>query len=134
VSADFLTSLFILGQEVPPLLERRQEQGIRVIPLILSPCAWTRVPWLSAIQARPKDGKALSGMTRHAAEAALAVLAGKIADLLLGPVSGSASVPTPRPSGPAQSRAAAIWREKLEFLRAQEAICSDPAQRFTLKK
>jgi hypothetical protein len=28
----------------------------------------------------------------------------------------------------------AIWKEKLDYLRAQEAICSDPAQRFTLKK
>jgi len=26
------------------------------------------------------------------------------------------------------------WQERLEFLRQQEAICSDPAQRFTLKK
>lgn len=134
VSADFLTSRFILGQEVPPLLQRRQGQGIRVIPLILSPCAWSRIPWLSSIQARPKDGKPLSGMSRHAAEAALAGLAGEIADLLLQPISKSSSLPTPRSSGAASSPAAAIWREKLEYLRVQEAICSDPAQRFTLKK
>ena len=134
VSADFLTSRFILGQEVPPLLQRRQEQGIRVIPLILSPCAWTRVPWLSAIQARPKDGQPLSGMTRHNAEAALAGLAGEIADLLLAPISKSARAPAPRQSGAGQSSAAAIWREKLDYLRVQEAICSDPAQKFTLQK
>ncbi len=87
VSADFLTSRFILGQEVPPLLQRRQEQGIRVIPVIVSPCAWSRIPWLRPIQARPKDGKALTGMGRHAAESALAALAGEIADLdaRLGP-------------------------------------------------
>ncbi len=72
VSADFLTSRVILGQEVPPLLQRRQAQGVRVVPLIPSPCAWNRVPWLRAISARPKDGQPLSGMSRHAAEAALA--------------------------------------------------------------
>jgi hypothetical protein len=43
VSRDFLTSPFILGKEVPPLLPRRQEQGIRLIPVILSPCQWTPV-------------------------------------------------------------------------------------------
>lgn len=32
------------------------------------------------------------------------------------------------------SQAAAIWREKLEYLQEQEAICSDPAQKFTLRK
>ena len=135
ISADFLTSRFILGQEVPPLLQRRQEQGVRVIPVILSPCAWTRVPWLRSIQARPKDGKPLSGMSQHEADAALAHLAGEVADLLLTPISKSSSLPTPPPTGAkAPSAAAAVWREKLDYLRVQEAVCSDPAQRFTLKK
>lgn len=81
VSANFLTSDFILGQEVPALLQRRQEEGIRVVPLVLSPCPWTRIAWLSSIQARPKDGKALSGMSEHDAETALAALAEEIHDL-----------------------------------------------------
>jgi predicted nucleotide-binding protein len=38
ISADFLGSKFILGKEVPPLLERRKKEGLRVIPLILKPC------------------------------------------------------------------------------------------------
>lgn len=134
VSADFLASSFILGHEVPALLQRRQEQGIRVIPLILSHCAWNCVPWLSAIQVWQKDGKPLSGMSRHAAEAALAELAGEITDLLLQPISKSSRLPRPHLPGATPSPAATIWREKLEFLRVQEAICSDPAQRFTLKK
>jgi hypothetical protein len=29
---------------------------------------------------------------------------------------------------------AAIWKEKLEYLRSQEAIASDPAQKFALMK
>jgi hypothetical protein len=33
-----------------------------------------------------------------------------------------------------QNEAAAIWREKLAYLRREEAIASDPAQRFTLKQ
>ena len=134
ISADFLTSRFILGDEVPPLLRRRQEQGIRVVPLILSPCAWTRIPWLKTIQARPKDGKPLSGMSRHDAEAALAALTGEIADFLLPPPSKMSAIVPPRPPGSPPSPALAIWQEKLDFLRQQEAICADPAQKFTLKK
>ena len=49
--------------------------------------------------------------------------------------------PPPIPAGPSapptdgsRSPAAAIWRERLDYLREQEAICSDPAQRFTLNK
>lgn len=82
ISANFLTSKFILGQEVPVLLQRRQEQGLRVIPVILSPCQWQRISWLNHIQARPKDGADLAGMTKRNAEAALSALAGEIQDLL----------------------------------------------------
>lgn len=134
ISADFLTSRFILGQEVPALLQRRQQQGIRVVPLILTPCTWTRIPWLAPIQARPKDGKPLSGMNKHDAEAALAALAGEIADFLLPSPSKMSTIVPPRPPGSPPPPALAIWQEKLDFLRQQQAICSDPAQKFTLKK
>lgn len=81
VSAHFLTSKFILGQEVPALLQRRQDQGIRVIPVILSSCPWEKVSWLSPIQARPKDGKVLRGMRAHEVDKALSALACEIHDL-----------------------------------------------------
>ena len=71
-------------------------------------------------------------MSRHAAEATLAELAGEVADLLLTPITKATRLASPPQAG--ASPAAAIWREKLGFLRAQEAVCSDPAQRFTLKK
>ncbi len=101
ISANFLTSKFILGQEVPVLLQRRQEQGLRVIPVILSPCQWQRISWLKVIQARPKDGKPLSGMTKHNADDALSALAGEIHDLLF-PRSLDAP-PFSQPSGPLRS-------------------------------
>lgn len=82
ISAKFLTSKFILGTEVPALLQRREQEGVRVIPVILKPCPWTRVSWLKSIQARPKDGKPLSGMSEYEVDAVLAALAGEIADLL----------------------------------------------------
>jgi hypothetical protein len=130
VSAHFLSSRFITDQEVPALLQRRQEQGIRVIPVLLSPCQWQRIAWLRPIQARPKDGQPLSGMSGHQAEAALSDLAGEIADLLLTPLTKSAVIPA-RPRRP--SPALALWQQKLDYLQQQEAISANPAQRFELK-
>jgi hypothetical protein len=65
ISASFLTSKFITEEEVPSLLQRRAQEGVRLIPVILEPCAWQKVPWLTRIQARPKDGRPFSGGTDH---------------------------------------------------------------------
>jgi len=82
ISANSLTSKFVLGEEVPRLLERRQKEGLRVIPLIVQQCAWTEVKWLSKIQARPRDGRALSGGTDYQIETDLAALAGEVAGIV----------------------------------------------------
>jgi tetratricopeptide (TPR) repeat protein len=78
VTASFLTSKFIRGKEIPRLLERRQHDGLRVIPVIVKPCAWTEVGWLAALQCRPKDGRALSGGSEHEIDTALTALAKEI--------------------------------------------------------
>jgi tetratricopeptide (TPR) repeat protein len=65
ISANFLTSKFITEEEVPRLLQRRAQEGVRLIPIILEPCAWQTVRWLSPHLARPKDGRPLSGGTDH---------------------------------------------------------------------
>lgn len=57
VSANFLTSDFILDSEVPSLLQRRQEQGLVVVPVIATACAWRMVDWLAQLQVRPKSGR-----------------------------------------------------------------------------
>lgn len=82
ISRDFLNSAYIKENEVPALLRRREQEGLRVIPVILRPCPWQRVNWLNSIQARPLDGEALSGMREHDQEMALSNLAGEIADLV----------------------------------------------------
>ena len=82
VSADFLISKFISVNEVPEILRRREEEGLRVIPVIVRPCPWQGVQWLSKIQSRPKDGRPLSAGTEHQIETDLAALALEIRDLL----------------------------------------------------
>ncbi|HYX26522.1 MAG TPA: TIR domain-containing protein [Thermoanaerobaculia bacterium] len=94
ISADFLGSKFILKTEVPYLLQRQKTEGIRIIPVIVRPCPWKSVSWLSSIGCRPKDGQPLSGRTRHKVEEALAALAEEIQDLL-------GATPEPRPLSPA---------------------------------
>lgn len=59
VSANSLSSEFILHQEMPYLLARRSEAGMTVFPIICEDCLWQEVPWLAKLQARPRDGKAL---------------------------------------------------------------------------
>jgi tetratricopeptide (TPR) repeat protein len=90
ISSDFLNSGFIMETEVPHLLKRQTEEGLRVIPLFLRPCAWKTVDWLQAIQGRPKDGKALSDCKKPQAEQFLTDLAleirGWLKDGGVGPV------------------------------------------------
>ena len=82
VSADFLSSQFITGSEVPRLLKRRQDEGLRVIPLIIRPCAWQTAKWLAELETRPK-GRAVSEGSAAEIDADLTQLALEI-DALLG--------------------------------------------------
>lgn len=82
ISANFLTSKFILDKEVPKFLERRTKGGFRVIPLIVKPCAWKQVEWLSEIQGRPKDNHPLSSGSEYQIDTNLASLADEIAAIV----------------------------------------------------
>lgn len=85
VSKNSLTSKFILKQEVPRLLRRRDEEGLRVFPVVIEPCDWEAVGWLKKMQLRPKDGKPLSGGRKHQVETKLAAIAKEIRLLLHPP-------------------------------------------------
>ncbi|HSS47550.1 MAG TPA: toll/interleukin-1 receptor domain-containing protein, partial [Thermoanaerobaculia bacterium] len=82
VSADFLTSKFIQGVEVPRLLQRRRTEGVPVIPVIVRSCAWDEVPWLKMIHARPKDGRALASFAGDETEQELTKITKEIHRLL----------------------------------------------------
>ena len=82
VSADFLTSNFILSEEVPNLLERRDKEGLWIFPVILKPCVWDEVKWLVRMQVRPKDGKSLIGGTEYQIESNLAAIAKEVVTII----------------------------------------------------
>ena len=82
VSADFLTSDFILSEEVPRLLELQDKEGLRIFPIIIRPCAWKHVKWLSRMNLRPKDGKPISSGDEHQIDADLAAIADEVAAII----------------------------------------------------
>ena len=117
ISANFLTSKFILSEEAPRLMERRDKEGMRIYPIIVKPCAWQQVKWLSRLQARPKDGRPLSGGTDYQIDVDLAAIAQEIAasvkraegsDTSLG-----AAPPSPKPESSASPLSAIELRQKL---------------------
>jgi len=60
ISVDYLSSDYIVKKELPLLLEQHERRNMTIIPLIVGECIWKELPGLSAIQARPLDGKPLS--------------------------------------------------------------------------
>jgi len=62
ISSNFLASKACL-EEKDRALKLKERKGIRVIPIILSPCAWTTHKELSALLAIPTDGKAVTSFS-----------------------------------------------------------------------
>jgi hypothetical protein len=82
ISAHFLTSSFILREEVSRLLTRRQQEGLPIVPILLTPCAWEEVPWLARMQLRPRDARPLSAGNEHQIATELTAIAKEIAALM----------------------------------------------------
>jgi hypothetical protein len=117
VSAEFLNSAFIRRKEITALMERRQREGLRVIPVIARPCPWQKVSWLAAIQAQPLGGKTLAELGGVKAERVLSGLA----DQILGFVESQEPPPTPgRMQATRGASAPAVAQEVGIYLRKQE--------------
>jgi hypothetical protein len=95
VSAHSLTSTFILNEEIRRLLDRRLNDGLPIIPVIIKPCAWDAVDWLSRMQVRPKDGRPLSSGTEYEIDSALTALSREVAAALKTADKPVASGPAP---------------------------------------
>jgi hypothetical protein len=104
VSANSLTSNYILNEELVQLLQRRHDEGLRIIPIIIKECAWKAVPWLKPIQVRPRDGRALQATKNARADREFRDLALELVELLKA--AGSSDSPAAsKPLGEVQDRA-----------------------------
>jgi hypothetical protein len=82
VSANSLTSDFILREEVSQLLRRREKEGLPIFPVIVKSCPWQKVSWLSRMQVRPKDGKPLASYGGNRRDEALSNIATEVFEQL----------------------------------------------------
>jgi hypothetical protein len=82
VSENFLTSEFITAVEVEHLRQRASTNGLKLYPIIVSPCPGKKVTWLNALQCRPREGKALASLPEPSIAEHLSAMAEEIASLL----------------------------------------------------
>jgi tetratricopeptide (TPR) repeat protein len=78
ISADYLTSNFIINKEIPLLLELSEKEKLKIIPLIVKPCPWKMVSWLSRLPVFPGDGIPLASSDKYQIESKLTKLVSKI--------------------------------------------------------
>ncbi len=93
VTANFLSSKFILNQEIPRLLELCKQKGLVVFPIIAKPCAWRKIEWLTRMNVRPKNGDAIWQQGRDP-NPALATVVEEIADIIRIPLPPPPPPPT----------------------------------------
>lgn len=65
ISPDFIASPFIQDKELSRLFQRRLDEGLRVIPIIVRPCMWKDEPVIKDLQVIPRDGKAVISFSKE---------------------------------------------------------------------
>jgi len=82
VSADFLASDFIKNNELPPLLSAAEVKGTAILPLIVSPCGFTKKESLCQFQAVNPPTEPLIAMSEAEQEQTLEDLTDRVEQLL----------------------------------------------------
>ena len=114
VSAEFLASRFMVEQELLLLSERRMKEGIHIVPILVSPCAWQQHPFFGSSQVRPMGGQPLSVLSKNKADVVLAKLATTIVKLATTAVTHTA------PTSPKERELEALRKEYETRLRMVE--------------
>jgi len=102
ISPDYLASDFIFKEEIPYLLQRREKDGMLLLPVLIRPCPWQAVEWLEEIQMLPRDGKSIAVHYKEIEDEALA----EVAELIYNKINDPAFVapkPTPRWAKPPEN-------------------------------
>lgn len=94
ITANFLTSPFILREEIPTLLKRRKSEGLIIFPVIAKHCPWEKIPWLTQLNVRPKNRIPIWGSNRSRVDEKLTAIAEEIANKVNPSALDSKSIPT----------------------------------------
>ena len=81
ISPDFLSSDYVIQQELPQLIKRAQERNVVVLPLLIRPTSWTSVPELAQFQFLNDVTRPLSTSDKRDEE--MAQIANRLAELLV---------------------------------------------------
>jgi hypothetical protein len=84
VSADFLASDFIMSQELPPLIAAAAKRGTIIMPVIVGPSLYEKIPSLSQFQAANSPDRPLSAMSASEWNSVLVNLAREIHEVTKG--------------------------------------------------
>jgi hypothetical protein len=93
ISADFLASDFVASDELPPLLEKAEKAGSRIIPIIVQPCRLLNHPELARFQSLNPPTEPLSRLSDAEAEEVFARAVEEVERVLAAPT------PRSRPIG-----------------------------------
>src|SRR5262245_54817408 len=89
ISADFIASDFIAAEELPPLLAAAQKEGVKILPLILSPSRFEKIESLSRFQSVNPPSKPLIKLGKGEQEEYLV----KLSDDILSAIDESLKAP-----------------------------------------
>lgn len=85
VSEYFLASDFCTKQEIPFILKRASEDGLLIIPLLISDCPWYAHRWVEERQMIPGEGQSVRSNFSHNPAGAFSRVAKRIFDKLNDP-------------------------------------------------
>ena len=83
ISQHFLSSPFIIDDDVKSLLQRKQREGLRFYPVLLSSCNWKAIDWLERLDVKLLNARPLDSFDDAQRESQASIIAAEIADLLV---------------------------------------------------
>ncbi len=104
ISQHFLTSDFILREEVTSLLRRRDENGLVIFPVLIRACNWQAVDWLSRMQVRPTGARPAASYKGNQRDEMLAEIALEVYQKFkeMGGADGARKTSEPAPAAPSE--------------------------------
>ncbi len=82
ISPDYLASKFCVKEEIPAFLQRRETEGVVILPVLVRPCFWKKTEWLNQIQMLPRDGKSIAADFKDDWDTVFAELAERIFEVI----------------------------------------------------